>query len=763
MINSQQLAEILVNRSRLFFAASIACILLLSVGAGNLYFESDYKIFFDKNNPQLLQQDEIERTYTKSDNITLVVSTQSKDLFNSTDLSALIALTNDAWTLPFSTRVDSLTNFQNTYAEGDDLIVEDLVQEASIADQSYLTNLKKTAFEQIELTDFVLSRDGKTSSVTILLQLPDDKFEKDAATYKAISATREIINTYRENYPQLDIYLLGQTTVNVTFNELSQRDSGFWFPIMFLVMALLLVVLLRSITGMINTLIIIATSVASTLGLMGWVGLPINQITAALPVIILTLAVCDCVHILNNYYLQLSGNHDKADALIKSLKTNLQPVFLTSLTTVIGFLSMNFSDTPPLRDLGTWAAVGVTFAFIFSLTLLPFLALKLPAKGRIQYSGKLSHAYTLWLINNKTTLLVTIFIVVAGLLSQIPKNELNDNTIGYFKESVPFRQAADFMQENLTGFDNFNYSLSCDNTNCVNEPSFLYKVEKFTNWLKSQPEIVHVVSYTDIIKRLNRNMHAGDDFFYTIPDSRELAAQYQLLYELSLPFGLDLNNIVNVDKSSLKISAIIKGQKAQQLLELEGRADNWLKESLPELHSPGTGISLMFAHLGQRNIYSMISGSLLALVLVTITLIIALRSVKYGLISLLPNSLPAAVAFGIWGIIIGEVNVAVAVVFSFTLGIIVDDTVHFLTKYLRGKNELGKTSVESVEYAMSVVGRSIIVTTVVLAAGFSVLALSDFNVNAYMGAMVALTIFLALVLDLILLPICLMVSEQSKN
>ncbi|MCP5209228.1 MAG: MMPL family transporter [Hahellaceae bacterium] len=754
MLTTGQISKILVDKSLFFFLASLALIAALVTGAGNLYFESDYKIFFDKNNPQLLEQDEIEDTYTKSDNITLVVSTSAKDLFNEKDLSTLLDITDHAWTLPYSIRVDSLTNFQNTYAEGDDLVVENLVPDT--LSNIDLDQLKKTALSQIELVDFVLSADAKTTSITILLQLPDDKFEKDAATYKAISAARELISKVESERPELKLFLLGQTTVNVTFNELSQRDSGLWFPIMFLIMAVLLIVLLRSVSGMFCTLVIIATSVASTLGTMGWFGLPLNQITAALPVIILTLAVCDCVHILNNYYFHLADNQDKATALSNSLTTNFQPVFLTSFTTVIGFLSMNFSDTPPLRDLGNWAAVGVTFAYIFSLTVLPFIALKLPAKGRKQAHSDWSDRYTHWLLSNKKSLLIGFVLVVVGLLSQIPKNELNDNTIGYFKQSVPFRQAADFMQENLTGFDMFSYSLTCNETNCVNDPAFLNNVQTFVDWLEKQPEIVHVVSYTDIIKRLNRNMHNGDEKFYTIPDTRELAAQYQLLYELSLPFGLDLNNIVNVDKSALKISAIIKGQKAQQLLEIEDRAGAWLQANHPDLHSHGTGISIMFAHLGQRNIYSMISGSLIALVLVTLTLMIALRSVKYGLISLIPNSLPAAAAFGVWGMLMSEVNVAVAVVFSFTLGIIVDDTVHFLTKYLRGINELGKNSLESVSYALSVVGKSIVITTVVLAAGFSVLALSDFNVNAYMGAMVALTIVIALVLDLVLLPLILM-------
>ncbi|PID43542.1 MAG: RND transporter [Proteobacteria bacterium] len=754
-MSGEYLSNLLTHKRTLFSLLSLLAIILLGYGAKNLYFKSDYKIFFDKKNPQLVQHEHIESEYTKSDDITFIISTSANDLFNEQDLTALLEFTRDAWKLPYSIRVDSVTNFQNTYAEQNDLIVEDLVPEDVHPEDTHFAQLKKTALEQIELVDFVLSADAKTTSVSVLLQMPDDEHAKDAASHEAVMAARELVQKYTVNYPELSIHLVGQTTVNFTFNELSKRDSGFWFPIMFLAMSILLVLLLKSFSGMIISLIIIIASVISTLGLMGWCSTPLNQVTAALPVIILTLAVCNCVHILNNFYYHLADQQNKTTALLNAMRTNLQPVFLTSLTTVIGFLSMNFSETPPLRELGNWAAIGVTFAFIYSLTLLPFLARLLPAAGRKKSSGKFGQAYSQWLYRKRTSVFTVISLIVIGLLIQIPRNELNDNTIGYFKESVPFRQAADFMQKELTGFDSINYSLACGSSNCVNEPEYLKKVEDFSKWLKQQPEIVHVVSYTDIIKRLNRNMHEGDKPFYTIPESRELSAQYQLLYELSLPFGLDLNNLINVDKSALKVTAIIKNQKAQQLIEIEKRSASWLKRNAPELNSPGAGISLMFAHLGQRNINSMITGSILALVLVTLTLIIALRSLKYGLISLIPNTLPAATAFGIWGVVLAEVNVAVAVVFSFTLGIIVDDTVHFLTKYIRARKEQQKGTIESVEYAMSIVGKAVLVTSAVLGAGFTVLALSDFNVNAYMGAMVAITIILALILDLTLLPLSL--------
>jgi predicted RND superfamily exporter protein len=747
------------NKNRL--AALSAMIgILLAIGLKNLYFESDYKIFFNKDHPQLLQLDKIERDYTKADNVTLIVATRSPDLFNRDDLEALLNLTREAWRLPWSLRVDSLTNFQNTWAEGDSLIVEDLINETQLAEGKF-PELRALALSQKELVNWVLADDAKVTSVAVFLQLPEDQLGRDRAALEAVKAARALIEKYESRYPNLTIHLVGQTTVNVVFNELSQRDSVFWFPIMFAIMALLLVLLLRSVTGMINTLTIIAVSVASTLGMMGWIGVTLNQVTAALPVIILTLAVCDGVHILNSYYHLLGAGDGKAEALKKSLNLNLKAVFLTSLTTAIGFMSMNTSDTPPLRELGTWAAVGILFAFFYSMTLLPWLAHTLPAKGRRLHSTGFAKAYTRWLAVHWRKLLIILGATTGLLIAQIPANELNDNTIGYVKQSVPFRQAADFMQANLTGFDHFNYSLECGATNCINEPEFLSKVDRFADWLRSQPEIVHVVSYVDTIKRLNQNMHEDAVDYFRIPESRELAAQYQLLYELSLPFGLDLNNLTRFDKSALKLTVVIRGQKAAQLLELESRIGHWLASQMPELDGPAAGISIMFANLGQTNIYSMISGSLIALFLVTLTLMLALKSGKYGLISLVPNSLPAAVAFGIWGVLVGEVNVAVAVVFSFTLGIIVDDTVHILIKYLEARRDLGKNSMDAVEYALSIVGRAVMTTTVVLAAGFSVLALSDFNVNAYMGAMVAMTILIALVLDLVLLPICLMQADKN--
>ena len=319
------------------------------------------------------------------------------------------------------------------------------------------------------------------------------------------------------------------------------------------------------------------------------------------------------------------------------------------------------------------------------------------------------------------------------------------------------------MEQNLTGFDVLNFSLDSGETGGVNNPEFLKQVEDFVTWFKSQPEIVNALSYTDTIKRLNKNMHGNDPAYYKIPESRELASQYQLLYELSLPYGLDLNNQVDAQKRSLFLAFGVVGTQAKGLIELDQRAQNWFAQNAPQLATPASGISTMFAHVGKKNIDSMLSGSVIAIILITITLILALGSVKFGLMSLLPNVFPALITFGIWGIAVGQVDLGVAVVFSLTLGIVVDDTVHFFSKYQRARNQLGQSSADAVRYAFQTVAKPLVITTIVLVAGFSVLMLSNFTANVKMGMMISGTISAALIFDFLLLPALLMKLDKQTQ
>jgi predicted RND superfamily exporter protein len=286
-------------------------------------------------------------------------------------------------------------------------------------------------------------------------------------------------------------------------------------------------------------------------------------------------------------------------------------------------------------------------------------------------------------------------------------------------------------------------------------------VEEFANWYRNQPKVIHVNTITDIMKRLNKNMHGDDETYYRIPQQRDLAAQYLLLYELSLPFGLDLNNQIDVDKSATRLIASMRDATSRELRDMDEKAREWLKVNAPEsMFSYGSGLSIIFAHISERNIKSMLGASFGALILISVILIFALRSLKIGLVSLIPNLAPAFMAFGIWGLLVGQVGLGLSVIVSLTLGIVVDDTVHFLSKYLRARREHNMAPSEAVRFSFNTVGTAMWVTTVALVAGFLVLTLSGYKMNSDMGLMSAITISLALVMDFLLLPTILMKVEK---
>lgn len=425
---------------------------------------------------------------------------------------------------------------------------------------------------------------------------------------------------------------------------------------------------------------------------------------------------------------------------------------------------MNFSDAPPFHDLGNITAMGVVAAFLLSVTLLPALAAVLPirAKNGNNRLGQQMDSLADFVIHRQKAVMVGSIVVSLAMLSLIPLNQVDDNFVKYFDESLRFRQDSDFIDKNLTGAYQVQYSLESDQNNGVSDPVFLEKVGAFTEWLRTQPEVRHVNTISDTFRRLNKNLHGDAPEEYRLPESQDLAAQYLLLYELSLPFGLDLNNQLNISKSSTQVIVTLEDMGSAKLVEVSERGSQWLRENTG-LKAYGVGPGVMFAHISERNISSMLIGTLAAILVISLLIMVALRSLRLGAISLIPNLLPAGLAFGIWGVLVGEVNVAVSMVTGMTLGIVVDDTVHFLSKYLRARREEGLDAEAAVRYAFSSVGVAIIVTSVILVAGFSVLARSSFGMNSNMALLTAIAIGMALLADFLLLPTLLLRFDRRKR
>jgi predicted RND superfamily exporter protein len=748
----------------LIIVASILVLAVAGSGARHLTVSNDMRIFFSDENPQLQALETLENTYTKNDTVLFVVAPKNGDVFTRETLAAVQELTESSWKIPYSGRVDSISNFQHTWSEEDDLIVEDLVPDAASLSDEDLTRIREIALTEPLLVDRLISSSGHVTGVTINVTLPGDSVsEADEVTAFA----RGLHEDLKSRYTDLDVYLTGGVIFDFSMGEVATKDMTTLVPAMFLVLLVIIMVTLRSIVSTLATFVIIVFSMITGMGLAGWLGITITTPSANAPLIIMTLAVADSIHILVTILSKMRSGESRHGAIAESIRINLMPVFLTSVTTAIGFLTMNFSDAPPFRDLGNIVAMGVMAAFVYSVLFLPALMAVIPIRVGARASKADSRSCARladFVIARRRVIFWATLVLVAVLAVGITRIELYDNWVEYFDERFEIRQATDFATDNMIGFDIIEYSLNSGEPGGISDPEYLATVESFANWYRSQSKVIHVHTIADTMKRLNMNMHSDDRSFYRIPEQRDLAAQYLLLYEMSLPFGLDLNNEINVDKSATRVTVSLRDITTNELRDMDEKARNWLSTNAPEsMFTYGSGLSIMWAHISQRNINSMLSGAGLALGLISLIMIFALGSVRLGVLSLIPNFAPALMAFGVWGLTVGQVGLGLSIVISLTIGIVVDDTVHFLSKYIRARREHGLDPADAIRFAFDTVGTAMVITTTALVAGFLVLSLSGFKMNADLGLMTAITISMALAMDFLFLPALLMKVEGMKD
>lgn len=762
---SEFIANQVIRFRWLLLVLCVAAIGFAGMGGSKIAFTSDYRVFFDKENEQLEAYEKLQASYEKSDNVLFVLKPQQGDVFNQETLKAIQWLTNEAWQTPYSTRVDSISNYQHTRAEQDDLIVADLVSDELALTSDEIRYIKDVSLADPLLVHRLISESGHVAAVNVTVKLPGLALDENG---NVAGFSRELRSQFSEKFPDIEVYMSGFIMLNEAFQSSSQNDMATLVPLMFLVVLVTLGILLRSISAIFATLVVIIASIMTAMGLTGWFGIQLTPPSASAPTIILTMAVADTVHVLVAFLQNYHAGANKIEAMRESIRVNLQPIFLTSVTTIIGFLSMNFSEVPPFHDLGNIVSMGVAAAFVYSITLLPALVLALPIKQKlVKQNPNSQHQHMQGLanfvINNRKRLLWGMSLFAVATIAFLPKNELNDEWVQYFDTSTEFRQDTDFILENLTGLYTLEFSIDAGEDGSVSDPKFLKVVEDFAVFANQQSEVIHVNTFTDIMKRLNKNMHADDASYYNLPKERDLAAQYLLLYEMSLPYGLDLNNQINVNKTSTRVIITAKNLSTKETIALERNLGAWLVRNGQGYEFYAASPSLMFAHIGERNVVSMLGGTAIALVLISILLIFALKSFRIGVVSLIPNMVPALIAFGVWGIFVSQIGMSLAIVAGMTLGIVVDDSVHFLSKYLRARREKNLDPTEAVRYAFSQVGKALVVTTIVLAAGFSVLTFSTFTMNSDMGILTAVTIVIALITDFLLLPAILITYEKEQK
>jgi predicted RND superfamily exporter protein len=764
-------ARWLVEHRWLVLLLSALIVAALAAGAKNLKFSTDYRVYFGPDNPQLLAFEELQNVYAKNDSILMMLEPRDGDAFHPRVLEATREMTEEAWKLPYTLRVDSVTNFQHTEAAGDDLRVAPLLGSDEEITPEVAQRIRAIATRETLLLRRLVSPTGHVSAVNITAQLPPPEQLTQRELPEAVAAARALRAHILATYPEVkDIYMTGSNMMSTAFTEASIGDSKTLIPLMYGVIVLVMWLMLRSGWATAATMLVVVVSSVTALGVAGWMHILLTPPSAASPQIITTLAVADCVHVYLTMFALMRTGRAKLDAIVESLRVNFTAVFLTSVTTAVGFLSVNFTDSPPLRDLANITAVGVMLAWFFAIFTLPALMAVLPARvtaarGDFEHS-RLTRAMDRladFVLKHRRPVFWSVLVVSGALTVLAFRNEGNDLFAHYFDQRITYRTDTDHVVDNLTGLYSLEYSLRCGEAECVSRPDYLAKVEAFRQYWLQHDKVLYVGSITDVFKKLNKSMNADDPAFYKLPEDSALGAQYLLLYEMSLPFGLDLNNTVNQDKSSSRFTIIFKHLKSKETRAIEEDGRAWLAEHAPEMETHGVSPAVMFAHISKRNLESNFVSLPISLVIISLLLVPVLRTWRLGAAFVLPNLLPMGVGFGLWALWSGEVNFTMAIVLNMTVGIIVDDTIHFMTKYLRARREQGLAPEAAIRYSFHNVGGALVVNTLILTAGFLILAQSAFLPNSGMAQLTAATIVAALIIDLTLLPALLLKLDRAPT
>ncbi len=763
LLNVNYLAETIIRYRPLCIIISLLILAGLAQGLSKINFNPDINAFFPENDTLTTSHLSIEDTYSSMDNTVIGIGVKEGTVFTNEVLSLIEDLTERAWKTPHSLRVDSLSNYSYVSADGDDLYIEPFLEGSSTYDLKTLKE-KELIIEEEELAyGAIISKDKKTSLINIVFDPPRKDIE--AEYQESLNYVLGFLEEARKNHPEVDLIISGIVYMEYQSPMLLKAQMPKLMPTAILVILLTLFLLLRSLVAVAGSFLVILMSVVSAMGSIGFMSGDIAQPFIMVPILIATLAVADCVHLFTLYFQNLDSSRKSKEAMLESLKLNLQPLFLTSLTTAIGFLSLNLAPVEPLRGIGNGVAVGVFLAFIFTVLLLaPIVSyFNVKQSKNINFQKNIARKLGRFSIKNYKRLLVIVPVISCFLMAFIPLNKTNDNPLEFYSERYT-TSAADskWISQRIGGTFPVSYELYSQGI--VSDPEFLREVDKFSEWLASNKEVLHVSSLSKIMKNLNKTLHGKQEEWNIIPTEPDLSAQYLFFYEMSLPYGLDLTNSISQNKESIKLVASLKELGSLEYREFAKRVENYASQNMPEdMVSIGTGTRPIFAFMSNMLITQLIYALGIGIVLITATIILFFRSLRYGMLTSVTNLLPIGVAFGIWAIVSGEISMLVGIGMGTTLGIIVDFTVHFLSKYLHARRQKNLSAEEAVEYAFETVGFALIITSFSLILGFLVL-LQAFFIPIHGFVLFSSIAFLsALIIDLLLFPALLITWDKRYN
>ena len=747
---ADRIADYCVANCKILFTIASVITLLLASGILRTSFDTSLDALLTRSDPYLDELELLNDEFpTQMDVYFAFVAEEGSHVFEPVILEAIADLRERYTELPFADSFVSVIDyiypetqrrlFARPIADYSQSELNAMVNEA-VADRILTANLLST---NAELSFAIVNLDAETASSAERLEIAD-----------AILALREEL---RAAHPEVSI----QANADVLLEQSSQQamvdDLTTLMPFVILICVLTICYCFRSTTLGVCILTHTIFTILCTVGALGYLGFAFNTISIIAPLVVVIISVANSVHIISIYKQALHKNDCKAKAMRLSVAHNFQPITLAALTTAIGFSSLNMCSSPAIQDFGQIVAIGIVFAYLLTLAILPALLIQFSltltaaAAARPPFLQK-SLQQLIEFTNRKDK---TIFWFCSGLAGVtfllLPLNQTDFNRLDFIATDSDIKQYYDDVTEKINRGPALSYGVDTGRVDGGIQPAFLREIDQFVNWLGEQQDIESVASIAEIVKTVGRVANQNDSAFFRIPDTPESVGNYLNAYRLVETEDLSLSGFINSDNSLIAVFVNATPMSNQQLIDLDGRITDKFKEDLPQLELlHGSGI-LLFARMDELVTIELLQGYSISLLLITLSLIVGLRSIYFGILSVLPNLLPATIVFGLWALFVGQLDPFVMMLFSISIGLVVDDTVHILSHYLEGRR-IGANKEDSISHAIRVAGPALTITTAVLALGTTILIGANTLYFQQAAKLLVPIVVLALVLDLLYLP-----------
>jgi len=737
--------DLVLGNRRLIVILVTICVLLLGSRAGGLVVSHDLQVFFSQDSDYLETFDELADEYGAEDSIYVLLIADGVGVFEPGILNLVRAVSDLAEQIPYAGNVSSITR-NPLYPQVGSLLERfdsgDTTGDEAV--RSLVSELRETMLQDRLLVRRLIAPDASATIVRVELLLPDDS---ESPKQEVMKFARAMVERYSAEHPEVRFLLGGTVAISIDMIDAVTADVKAVTPLALLLILAALFVFTRSVGATIAIVMIMTFSVIMAMGLFGWLGMELSPLSGFIPTAIITIAVADSVHLLIGYQQELFAGRDKLDSIRTSIHLNLKPVFFTSLTSIIGMLSLNFSDSPPYRELGNMIATGIFFAYCMSMLLWPaFMAwLPTPTRRADGLTGRLMASLGEFVVRRYRLIITIAFAVTIMLATQIGKNVLTERWYEYLDRSHQSRIVIDEMSDRFGGIHHVFYSLESGRPFGIHKPAYIDDVDAFAEWYRQQPGVNYVVSVVDYL------------------DYREKLRKLPSAVVKVSGQG-ESGRILSDDFSATRFEVVFEKSDSARLLLVDEPAQAWIGQRQPVFETRGAiGIDLIFAKINDLNIRSILKGAAIALLLVSLMLILLLKSWPLGLLSLIPNLIPISMAYGLWGLLVGEISLAVSVVMCISLGLVVDDSVHFLCKYSHWKKSMNASTEAAIRYSFRTVGVAMVITSLVLVMGFASTTMSQMLPTRETAILLTMTIFFALLGDLLILAPLLLLLDRKKQ